>query len=163
VLDRFVHDAEAVNDVVEELKRLSALTVGELVAQHAELFGEPSRSRNKKHLVKKLAWRIQATAGGGLSARAVQRIADLGDGLPDRWQERATRARKAERRRDPRLPPAGTVLRRTFDSVEHEVRVLEDSFEYCGERFGSLSAVATRIAESRWNGFTFFGLNGEGS
>jgi hypothetical protein len=157
-VDRFVHPKEAVSTTADELKLLSSLTVSELAARYAELFGEPTRSRNKKHLVKKIAWRIQAAVAGGLSARAVQRISDLGDGLPDRWQFRATQARKAERPRDPRLPEPGTVLRRTFEGAEHEVQVLEDSFEYRGETFDSLSAVATRIAGSRWNGFTFFRL-----
>jgi hypothetical protein len=83
--------------------------------------------------------------------------------VPDRWQERATRTRRGQRRRDPRLPPPGTVLRRAFRGAEYEVKVLEDAFEHGGERFESLSTVATRITGSRWNGFTFFGLKAEGA
>ena len=42
-----------------------------------------------------------------------------------------------------------------------EVRVLEDSFEYDGEKFKTLSAVAKVITGSHCNGYHFFKLGGE--
>jgi hypothetical protein len=146
-------------DVQNELKKLSLLTVRELRERYEELFGEPCRSRNRPHLLKRVGWRIQANAeGGGLSDRAVRRIADLGDALPDRWQQKATEKKRAERPRDPRLPPPGTVLEKVFGSVVHEVTVLDDGFRYQGEFFDSLSTIANKISGSRWNGFSFFRL-----
>jgi hypothetical protein len=145
-------------DVATELKKLESLTVTELGERYAELFGEPARSRNRQHLLRRVGWRLQANASGGLTERAVLRIAELGDAMPDRWQERATSKRKS---RDPRLPTPGTVLRRTFGAGEYEVTVLEDGFRYEGEFFDSLSKVANRITGSRWNGFAFFGLGRE--
>src|SRR5262249_46091459 len=38
--------------------------------RYAELFGEPTRARNKAWLFKRLAWRLQALAEGDLSKRA---------------------------------------------------------------------------------------------
>ena len=60
--------------------------------------------------------------------------------------------------RDPRLPPAGSTLKRLFNGKEHLVRVLDSGFEYEGRTFESLSAVARAIAGTRWNGFLFFNL-----
>ncbi len=40
----------------------------------------------------------------------------------------------------------------------HTVIVLDDGFEYQGERYRSLSAIARRITGSHWSGPTFFGL-----
>ena len=60
--------------------------------------------------------------------------------------------------RDPRLPPPGTVLRRVFEGVAHEVAVCEEGFEYGGTRYKTLSAIAQHITGTRWNGFLFFGL-----
>jgi hypothetical protein len=60
--------------------------------------------------------------------------------------------------RDPRVPPVGTVLRRVFDGVAHEVTVCAEGFEYEGERHKTLSAIAKQITGTRWNGFLFFGL-----
>lgn len=60
--------------------------------------------------------------------------------------------------RDPRLPPAGSRIRRTWSTCEHLVIVLDEGFLYNGESFSSLSRVARKITGSNWNGFTFFGL-----
>ncbi len=61
-------------------------------------------------------------------------------------------------KRDPRLPPAGSRIRRAWGTSEHLVIVLDDGFLHDGERFPSLSRVARKITGSTWNGFTFFGL-----
>jgi len=57
-----------------------------------------------------------------------------------------------------RLLP-GTVLTRIYDDIEHRVLVRgSNDFEYQGQRFKSLSAVAKRITGSHWSGPVFFGL-----
>ena len=149
--------------VPTQLAALSEMTVGDLAERYLELYGEPTRSRNKDYLRKRLAWRIQELAEGGLSAQAVGRIAELGDGIPERWRMRqAEKQQKAEPpppiERDPRLPGVGGVLRRVYQGVPHEVTVAEDGFEYAGARFKTLSAVARHITGTAWNGFLFFGL-----
>src|SRR5210317_1261125 len=62
-----------------ELAKLAELSTGELTERYAELFGEPTRSRNKAHLIRKIAWRMQALAEGDLSERARQRAEELAD------------------------------------------------------------------------------------
>ena len=57
-----------------------------------------------------------------------------------------------------RLPVAGTVLRRVYQERTVEVKVLAEGFEYEGQRYESLSAVARVITGTRWNGLLFFGL-----
>jgi hypothetical protein len=52
----------------------------------------------------------------------------------------------------------GTLLTRDYKGRTICVKVLADGFEYEGERFKSLSAVARRITGSAWNGFLFFKL-----
>jgi hypothetical protein len=64
-------------------------------------------------------------------------------------------------RRDPRLPPAGTVLKRVYGQRTIEVIVLERGFEYQGNQYGSLSLIAQRVTGTRWNGYLFFGLQKE--
>ena len=61
--------------------------------------------------------------------------------------------------RDPRLPAAGTLLKRSYGQQSVEVRVHEDGFEYNGKSYASLSAIALQVTGTRWNGFLFFGLN----
>lgn len=146
-------------DVKAELCRLPRLTVRELIEKYESVFGFATKSRNKPNLIKQIAWRIQELNEGGLSERAVRRIADLGDRLPPGWQRSATLQLKAAAvPRDPRLPGPGAVLHRSYAGVEHAVTTLETGFEYNGEHFESLSTIAKRISGKSWNGYKFFGL-----
>ncbi len=143
-----------------------------LETKYRTLYGEPTRTRNKGYLRKRLAWRIQELAFGGLSPKALERINQLGDEVPERWRMRAgvpvpptespvvvtAPTPLALVPRDPRIPPVGSALRRAFGGRQHEVTVLADGFEYEGEQYRTLSAVALRITGTRWNGFLFFAL-----
>ena len=45
--------------------------------RYAAVMGEESRCRHKEHLIRKIAWRIQALAEGDLSERARRRAKEL--------------------------------------------------------------------------------------
>jgi hypothetical protein len=160
--------AHELRDVPSQLAALETMNVGALAEKYRELYGEPTRSRNKDYLKKRLAWRIQELAEGGLPPGAVALIHQLGDQMPERWRMRMTRPSTTEDEatpllppvepRDPRLPPPGTVLRRVFEGVAHEVTVCDEGFDYQGTRYKALSAIAQQITGTRWNGFLFFGL-----
>jgi len=64
---------------------------------------------------------------------------------------------------DPRLPAVGTVLTRTYKGGEVRVKVQPDGFEYAGERYASLSAVARAVTGTHTNGFLFFRLTRGGA
>ena len=53
---------------------------------------------------------------------------------------------------------AGTVLVREWHGVTHRVTVLDDGFDFDGERFRSLSEIARKITGVRWSGPLFFSL-----
>ncbi len=61
----------------EEIDALGRMTVGELRAKYHEVFGEESRSNHKQFLFRRIAWRIQALAQGGLSERARRRALEI--------------------------------------------------------------------------------------
>src|SRR5260370_29949765 len=56
---------------------LERLTMAELRARYAELFGECTAVKNRTWLLRRVAWRLQALAEGDLSERARQRAAEL--------------------------------------------------------------------------------------
>lgn len=60
--------------------------------------------------------------------------------------------------RDPRLPEVGSVIQRTYKGRNYTVTVLEDGFEYEGQRYGSLSKVAKLITNQSVNGFVWWQL-----
>ncbi len=139
-----------------EIERLRKMPTGELRERYAAVFGEPTKSYNREHLFKKITYRLQERAHGTLSERAKARAAELLD-------EGAIRA-SAPRRpgpveasaRDPRLPAVGAVLKREYRGTTYKVIVGEDGFEFDGQQYRSLSAIAKKITGTAWNGFLFF-------
>src|SRR5712671_6396863 len=146
-----------VNDTHEQIKALRKLPAAALREHYGELFGEESRSSNRQFLFRRVAWRLQSLAQGNLSERARERAREIADDADVKIQPAKTfLAGKSSSERDPRLPPVGTILRRTFKGAEICVTVLDRGFEYEGRPYTSLSAIASEIAGSRWNGFSFF-------
>jgi hypothetical protein len=160
----------AIAAVAADLAALQRMTGPELAERYIALFGVSPRSRNKDFLRKRLAWRIQELAEGGLSERALARIEELGAEALASWRRpvsvgaaSSTRAPIQRTARDPRLPSVGTVLTRLHGTTEHRVTVLDDSFEYHGERYRSLSKIARVITGTPWNGYLFFFGRGHGT
>ena len=153
----------------QQLRELQRLTTPQLRGRYAEVFGEHTPANNRIWLIKRIAWRLQALAEGGLSERARQRAAELANdadlrmnppGPPKTAKPAPTQPSiPAEPTAvDRRLPPPGTVLTRTYKGLTLQVEVLPKGFAYQGQVFKSLSAVAKAITGSHCNGFWFFGL-----
>jgi hypothetical protein len=56
---RAAANRDQVADMAAQIAALERMTTAELAARYAEVFGEPTRSRNKGYLKKKVAYRIQ--------------------------------------------------------------------------------------------------------
>lgn len=152
-------------NVIAEIAALKKMTVAELRGEWDRLYGEPTRSRNRDFLYRRLAWRIQELQQGGLSSNARNRIDELAPDSfvrartpqpPQDASERLETTRKP--RRDPRLPLPGTIITKAYKGRELHLLVLDDGFEWDGRHFRSLSAVARAVTGARWNGRLFFGL-----
>lgn len=110
------------NKVKEEIEGLRHLTVGKLKDRYREVFGEESRSNHKQFLFRRVAWRIQANAWGGLSDRARRRALEIADDadlrirapknfLKQGVDESRTVEARVKPSLDPRLPLPGTSLK----------------------------------------------------
>jgi hypothetical protein len=146
-----------------QIARFKAMSVGQLRVEWERLYGEPTRTRNRDYLWKRLAWRIQELQFGGLSDTAKARIAEINEDNPVvRRQLPRGFAASLERtpgpRRDPRLPASGATLVRKYKGEDVRVLVHDRAYEWSGRRFDSLSEVAFAVTGSRWNGLLFFGL-----
>jgi hypothetical protein len=142
-------------DVQKEIAALRRMTVKELRRRHVELLGEENRSANRQYLFRRIAWRLQALAEGDLSERARQRAQELMAPAP---ADLKTVTGKVALSRDERLPMPGTLLTRVFKGHEYHVTVLSNGFEYDGQAYRSLTAVAHAITGSHWNGWHFFDM-----
>ena len=65
-------------------------------------------------------------------------------------------------RTDDRLPPPGTSLTRRYKGQTLQIKVLPRGFEFQGQDYKSLSAVAKAITGQHCNGYLFFRLGQEG-
>ncbi|MFO0856140.1 MAG: DUF2924 domain-containing protein [Phycisphaerales bacterium] len=162
--------------IPDQLAALQGMSASQLQVRYQQVFGEQSRSGNRQWLLRRVAWRIQALAEGGLSERALKRAAELARDADIRVRppngavggvasyafpcggsiQRGVSVCGKVRLSD--LPAPGTVLTRQYRGAEHRVTVLPEGFEYNGETYRSLSAVASAITGSHWSGKLFFGL-----
>ena len=155
-------------EIEHEVVSLQRMTAKQLQRYYAELFGEESRSAHKTYLIRKIAWRLQSQAEGDLSIRARRRAAELANDAEVRVTPPKDVALplatnvgttiEVPLSHDKRLPPPGTSLVRQYKGRKIQVNILQDGFEYDGERYPSLSAVAKMITGSHCNGFRFFQL-----
>jgi Protein of unknown function (DUF2924) len=158
-------------NLAKEVAALQRMTPKQLRDKYAEVFGEATNGNNRTWLIRRIAWRLQAQAEGDLSERARERTAELARDAdirvipptlkvaPETREGGQSRTRDVRFEADDRLPPPGTVLTRQYKGQSIQVKVLPGGFEYAGEVYGSLSAVAKAITGSHCNGFHFFRLN----
>src|SRR5262245_65910812 len=64
-------------EITRAVAALERMTVGQLRARYAEVFGEATAANHKGWLVKRIAWRLQALEKGDLSERARPRAVEL--------------------------------------------------------------------------------------
>lgn len=125
-----------------DIAALQALDLPALREHWAKRWGAPPKLRSPDLLRRLIAWRLQAARYGGLTP-----------------QLRADLKRKGVRRRRGAGLGEGAVLRRVWNGETIEVVVEGDRFVCRGKSFSSLSAVATAVTGTRWNGARFFGLS----
>ena len=139
------------DSALAQVAALPQKSTAELKQLWRELYDREPPPYNRPFLVKRLAYRIQELAFGGLSARAEAKLQALVE-----EEDRRVKGKQPVRKGD--RPISGTRLIRAWQGVEHVATVLDDGFEYQGRRYKSLSAVARAITGTRWNGPLFWGL-----
>ena len=144
--------------VLRQVAELQGLPYPELTNRWRALFGTEPPNYSRPMMVRRLAYRVQELAHGGLSDWAKEELARQIEG--ERLDEDGpAAARKARKQRTKNLPVAGTRLVREWAGTRHEVTILRGGrFEYHGQPFRSLTAIARQVTGSHRNGPAFFGL-----
>ena len=142
--------------VAARVAALREAPLAELREEWRALFGAEAPITSRDYLRRRLAYRVQELAFGGLKPATVKRLEEMGERLDG--GNLATRRIRADLK-----PVAGTRLVREWQGVEHVVTVTAEGYEWEGRSYRSISAVARAITGTRWNGWTFFGLKGRGA
>lgn len=130
-----------IEDVEQLVCEIETLDLDGLRSAWRERYGAPPPLRSTPILRQLLAWRVQAQAFGGLDA-----------------ETRKTLARSGPVQAEGRHLGVGARLTRIWKGREVTVVVEKQGFRWEDDIFPSLSAAATAIAGTRWNGPRFFGL-----
>ena len=137
--------------VAARVAELSCLPMSELWTVWDQYFPRRPINPNRVFIESRIAYKVQEEAFGGLSDTVRHRLETIG--------ARHSRIKLRARPRDINFVP-GTVLLREWGDREHKVAVTaEGLFEYEGNTFKSLTAVARQITGTHWSGPMFFGLN----
>ena len=135
--------------IAAQLAQLPTLPMKNLWDLWDEFFDHRPGHHHRTYLESRIAYKLQERALGVLPSalrRKLERIGESGQ-LPG--QTRAT---------DLSLAP-GTVLQRDHAGMTHRVTVLPNGrFEYLGQPYRSLSAIARAITGTQWDGRVFFGV-----
>ncbi len=132
--------------VISQISALHSKSGSELKDLWQELYQSTPPSYNKLFLIKRLAYRIQELAFGGMTKKMEEKLIN--------YTEDTKHSRSKTLK-----PVTGTRLLRIYQGIEHQVTVLADGFEYQGQKYKSLSVIARKIAGgTRWSGPAFFGL-----
>jgi len=147
--------------IVEEINELRSMAVPELVTRYEEVFGKLPRIKNRDHLWRRLAWKIQEQRFGGLPgpARRVLNALMAEIELPVQAKKNAVSGHVGASHAGLAV---GTSLVRQWHGREYRVRVVDGGFELEGVVHKSLSAVAKSITGTAWNGHLFFGIRKRG-
>jgi hypothetical protein len=134
---------------------LRDLNLKGLQARWRGLFRKAAPPHLPRHLlIGMIAYRLQADEFGDLDS-ATRRALEQSTGVQSR-KKVADQLQILDRQQS--SSARGTVLMREWKGRKHRVMVMADGFAWKGKTFKSLSAVASSMTGTKWNGPRFFGL-----
>lgn len=139
------------NNMALEIADVYDMGVAELNAKFEELYGFPPGQTSVVTIRNRIIYRIQETYFDGVALEDREFLKNIAarDPLANLVRKPQNKVSKV----------AGAKYERVWKGKKYEVTVLGDKrFEFAGEVYTSLSAVARAITGTRWNGKVFFGV-----
>ena len=136
--------------VSAQVAELANLKMSDLWTLWDKYFPRRPEHPNRAHVQSRIAYKIQEEAFGALPIETRRRLESIG--------QRHSKIKLRAERKEFHFAP-GTVILREWGEREHRVTVnFQGQFEYGGQCFKSLTAVARHITGTHWSGPAFFGL-----
>jgi hypothetical protein len=135
--------------VIKQVTSLHGKTASELTELWNKMFEHPPAVASRQHMIAKLAYRIQELTWSGTDEETERKI--------QACAKEISRPKKIMTRKF--CPMIGTKIVKEYKGAIHEILVVNDGFAYAGAVYSSLSAIATKITGTKWNGIKFFNLN----
>ncbi len=148
---------KATKSIAEEIAELRGLHVRDLVVRYKAVYGKPPRVKHRDHLWRRIAWKIQERAFGGLSGAARKKLDELIAEIDVPLVAEQTETNKPVKRVNGE-PAIGTTLVRVWHGQEIHATRTEEGWEHDGVVYRSLTALAMAATGSHRSGRAFFGL-----
>ncbi len=137
--------------IQRQLSIVEAMDVDALREKFLEIFGFETAQSNLNSLRRRIMYRLQEIQFGGLTPEEEALLEEQADNDPHAMLNSMPKKKYSE--------TTGTRFLREWKGGIHEVIVLgSKKFEYDGEVYKSLTAIASKITGTHWNGRQFFGV-----
>ena len=136
---------ELAMNVREELLELQDMKLAQLKQKWLALYGTEAPNFGIQFLRRRLAYRIQELAYGGVTEPTLKKIREV-KVPPTRGYRKKLNLR------------AGTIICRIWHRKRYDVTVLQNGFEWEGKLYPTLSSIAKKISGTNRNGLEFFGI-----
>lgn len=140
--------------VLRQVAALERMAPEQIKDTWRTLYGTEPPAYTSEFMKKRLAFRLQELAFGGVSDAAKARL----NAVLEEYGYDGIGARPKKFKRQQDAPVPGTRLVREWHGQMHEVVVTRGGYNYGGRNYKSLSAIARAITGTQWNGCAFFGL-----
>ena len=135
--------------VLRQLAALQNMKLSELQEKWRDLYGAEPPNFKSAFLKKRLAYRIQELFYGGLEDSVKAKLKEIASNEVKKLKSKVEVNGKI-------LP--GTRFVREWKGQVYETIVRDNGFEFNGQMYRSLSAIATAVTGTRWNGRKWWGL-----
>ena len=153
---------DRLSKIEQEIGQLADLSRDDLAAGWQKMFGAlPPKGVKRGILERACAYRLQARAFGGLKPATRKKLLAMtaeGNTAESAVSADVDPPAATGRRRNGITLKPGMRLIREWNSIAHQVDVVEGGFVWNDRTMKSLSAVARAITGARWSGPRFFGL-----
>lgn len=149
--------------LTSKIMAMQDASLADLQHKYEEVFGQKTASTSKTQLWRKISYRLQEVAYGGLPEEARSRIQELikeHDPINNKLvrPEETAQDKKNPLKRDRRLPIPGTIITKIYKGTKIEIKVMDKSFEYNNKVYKTLTQLTQEITGCHWNGYAFFNL-----
>src|SRR5882724_9743656 len=128
-------ETDGQSSLAAQIAELREMPIVELNERYLQSFGAKPRVVYRQYLVRRIAWKLQAIALGGLSTATLARAAEIArnisfEAIPALVVATRSRAKQKQRHRDKRQPEPGSQLTRIYKDRRIVAKVIADGFEY---------------------------------
>lgn len=131
-----------VKNKIENLKKLPTIALKEMFARY---YNQTSGTGNRDFFISRIAYKLQEAEYGGLSAGTKHLLKQIKEPVQNFSYSLSV----------------GSQIIKDYKRTRHIININENNFEYDGQLYQSLSAVATAITGRRISGNFFFKLKQE--